>query len=87
MSLFLILKKFDAVNLILGKLATQVKASKLTENELTKIILAQDEEAKIENRLEQLKNRKYNDDDDDGEGAGGGGGGGGGGDDGTPPRP
>ena len=81
------IKKCDVVNLILGKLATQVKASKLTGNELTKIILAQDEMAKIENRLEQLKNRKYNGDDDDDEGACGGGGGRGGGNDGTPPRP
>ena len=40
---------------MIGKIASQVKASKLTEDQLTKIVLMQDEIAKIENRLEQLK--------------------------------
>ena len=50
-------KKFDIQNPIIGKIATQVKASKLTEDQLTKRILMQDEIAKIENQLEQLKNQ------------------------------
>ena len=42
-------------NPIIGKIATQVKASKLTEVRLTKKILMQDQIAVIENRLEKLK--------------------------------
>ena len=48
-------KKFDLTNPIICKIASQVKASKLTEDQLTKRILMQDEIAKIENRLKQLK--------------------------------
>ena len=36
-------KKFDLVNPVIGKLATQVKASKLTDYELTKKFLGQGE--------------------------------------------
>ena len=77
-------KKFDLQNPIIGKLATQVKASKLTEDQLTKKILMQDQIANIENRLEELRKPiNINDNsDDDTKWSGGGGGV----DDGTPPR-
>ena len=48
-------QKFDLQSPMIGKIATQVKASKLTEDQLTKMILMQDEIAKIENQLKQLK--------------------------------
>ena len=71
-------KKFDTQNSIIGKLATQIKASKLTEEQLTNNILMRDQIADIENRLPELKKRDNN----DGKGSGGsgvsGGGGGGG---------
>ena len=51
------MKKFGLQNPIIGKIASQVKASKLTEDQSTKRILMQDEIAKIENQLEQLKNQ------------------------------
>ena len=55
-------KKFDLQNPIIGKIATQVKACKLTEDQLTKNILMQDE---IENRLEKWKRPiNVNDSDD-----------------------
>ena len=62
-------KKFDLQNPIIGKLATQVKASKLTKDQLTKKKLIQDQIANIENRLEELKkpiNINDNSDDDTG---------------------
>ena len=62
-------KKFDLQNPIIGKLATQVKASKLTKDQLTKKNLIQDQIANIENRLEELKkpiNINDNSDDDTG---------------------
>ena len=74
------IKKFDLVNPVIGKLATQVW-NKLTDYELTKKILNQDEIDKLQLRLDALKYGINND--DDGEGRGGGGGGGGG-DDWTP---
>ena len=37
------MKKFDLVNPVIGKLATQVKASKLTDYQLTKKLLQQGE--------------------------------------------
>ena len=37
------MKKFDVVNPVIGKLATQVKASKLTDYQLTKKLLQQGE--------------------------------------------
>ena len=80
-------KKFDLENPIIGKLVTQVKASKLTEDQLTKKILIQDQIANIENRLEELKKPiNINDNSDDNTGAPDGSGGGGGGNNGTPPR-
>ena len=52
------IKKFDAQNPIIGKLATEIKASKVTEEQLTNNILIKDEIAKIENRLDEL--RRFN---------------------------
>ena len=70
-------KKCDMQNPIIGKIATQVKASKLTEVRLTKNILMQDQIAVIENRLEKLKQpTKIDFDSDDNGGTGGGRGGG-----------
>ena len=48
------MKKFDQVNPIIGKLATQVKASKLTDFELTKKILQKDEVDELQLRLDKL---------------------------------
>ena len=48
-------QKFDLENAIIGKLAAQVEASKLTEDQLTKIILMRDQVSNIENRLEELR--------------------------------
>ena len=72
------IKKFDIQNPVIGKLVSQVKASKLTREQLTKKILLGDDIALIENRLEELKklvnvNRNSDDDDDnnnDGDGGG-----------------
>ena len=77
-------KKFDMQNPIIGKIATQVKASKLTEDQLTRRILMQDQISDIANRLEKSKRPIRRDSDDDG---GGGSGGGGGSDGGLPPTP
>ena len=77
------MKKFDLVNPVIGKLATQVKASKLTDYQLTKKLLEQGEVDKLQLRLDALK-YGINKDDDDDENRGGRGGGGGGGEDGTP---
>ena len=76
------MKKFDLVNPVIGKLATQVKASKLTDYQLTKKLLEQDEVDKLQLRLDALKYGVNKDEDDD-ENKGGGGGGEGG-DDGMP---
>ena len=69
------MKKFDLVNPVIGKLASQYRASKLTDYELTKKLLEQD---KLQLRLDALKYgiNKNNDDKNDG-----------GGDDGTPGPP
>ena len=77
------MKRFDLVNPVIGKLATQVKASKLTDYQLTKKLLEQGEVDKLQLRLNALK-YGINKDDDDDENRGGRGGGGGGGEDGTP---
>ena len=77
-------KKFDMQNPIIGKIATNVKASKLTEDQLTRRILMQDQISDIANRLEKLK-RPIRRDSDDGGGSGSGVGGGGDGD--LPPTP
>ena len=49
------MKKFDLVNPVIGKLATQVRASKLTDYELPKKILNQGEIYKLQLRLDALK--------------------------------
>ena len=60
------MKKFDLVNPVIGKLASQVKASKLTDYELTKKILQKGEVDDLQRRLGRLKyGVKKNDDDDD----------------------
>ena len=75
------MKKFDLVNPVIGKLATQVKASKLTDYQLTKKLLQQGEIDELQLRLDKLK---YGVDKDDGKkGSSGTGSGGGGGDEGT----
>ena len=78
-------KKLDMQNPIIGKVSTQVKASKLTEDQLTRRILMQDQIYDIESRLEKLKHLIRMDSDNDG--GGGGSGGGGGGDGGLPQTP
>ena len=57
------MKKFDLVNPVIGKLATQVRASKLTDYQLTKKILNQGEVDKLQLRLEALKYGINKDDD------------------------
>ena len=74
------MKKFDLVNPVIGKLATQVRASKLTDYQLAKKILNQGEIDKLPLRIDALKYGINKDGDDDG----GRGGSGGGGDEGTP---
>ena len=59
------MKKFDLVNPVIGKLASQVKASKLTDYELTKKILQKGEVDELQLRLDKLKYGIPNDDDDD----------------------
>ena len=59
------MKKFDLVNPVIGKLDTQVKASKLTDYEVTKKILMQGEIDALQQRLEKLKYGVKKDDDDD----------------------
>ena len=76
------MKKFDLVNPVIGKLASHVRASKLTDYDLTKKFLEQGEIDKLQLRLDALKYGINKDDDDDDGGTGRGGGGGG--DDGTP---
>ena len=75
------MKKFDLVNPVIGKLATQVKASKLTDYQLTKKLLEQGKVGKFQLRLDALK---YGINEDDDENKGSGGSGCGGDDDGTP---
>ena len=83
--IFYDMKKVDQVNRVIGKLASQVKASKLTDYELTKKLLQKGEVDELKLRLDKLKYGTPKDDDDDNKPAGGSGGGG----DGTPgpPRP
>ena len=63
---------------MIGKLTTQVKASKLTDYQLTKKILQQGEIDELQLRLDKLNYGIKKDDDDDnnntGRGVGGGGG-------------
>ena len=77
------MKKFDLVNPVIGKLATQVKASKLTDYQLTKKLLEQGKVEKLQLRLDALKYR-VNKNDYENENKGCGGSRGGGGNDGTP---
>ena len=69
------MKKFDLVNPVIGNLASQYRASKLTDYELTKKLLEQD---KLQLRLDALKYWINKNDDDKNDG---------GGDDGTPGPP
>ena len=70
------MKKFDLVNPVIGKLATQVKASKLTDYQLTKKLLEQSEVDKLQLRLDALKyGVNKNDDENKGSGSSGGRGG------------
>ena len=50
-------KKFDQQNPIIGKLAKQIKASKLTDEQITKKKIMKGEIAKVEDRLFDLKKR------------------------------
>ena len=59
------MKKFDLVNPVIGKLASQVKAGKLTDYELTKKILQKSEVDELQLRLDKLKYGVPKDDDDD----------------------
>ena len=82
------MKKFDLVNPVIGKLASQVRASKLTDYQLTNKLLEQGEIDKLQLRFDALKYGINTDDDEDGEtGSGRGGGGNGGSDGGTPGPP
>ena len=70
-------KKFDMTNPVIGKLAAQIKANKLSNEDLTKKILMQGEVEKIKNRLAEIKkwgtrSTRLDDDDNSGPGAGGG---------------
>ena len=80
------MKKFDQVNPVIGKLAAQVKASKLTDYELTKKILQQGEVDELQQILDNFKYGVPKDDDNEGNKRRPGGGGGSGGTPG-PPRP
>ena len=65
--LFNDVERFHQQNPIIGKLATQINAAKLSEKDLVKRQLLKGEIDKIENRLYNLKNAniKKNDNDDD----------------------
>ena len=78
------MKKFDLVNLVIGELASQVRASKLTDYELTKKLLEQGEIDKWQLRLGALKYGINNDVDENGGTGRGGDVGGNDADDGTP---
>ena len=68
------MKKFDQVNPVIGKLAAQVKASKLTKQEINQKLLDNFEADTIQARLDKLKYGSPDDDDDDNKkGLGGGG--------------
>ena len=72
-------KKFDVLNPVIAKLATQLKASKLTDYELMKKILGQGETDKLQNRFDLFRGLGVDDSDDDENMGGLGGGSGGGG--------
>ena len=82
------MKKFDLVNPVIGKLASQVCASKLTDYQLTNKLLEQGEIDKLQLRFDALKYGINTDGNEDGEtGSGRGGGGNDGSDGGTPDPP
>ena len=58
------MKKFDQVNPIIGKLAAQVRASKLTEKEINQKLLDNFEADRIQARLDRLRKGRRDDDDD-----------------------
>ena len=58
------MKKFDQVNPVINKLASQVIASKLTDYELTKKLLQKGEADELQLRLDEIKYGVPNDDDD-----------------------
>ena len=62
--LFNDVEKFHQQNPIIGKLATQINVSKLSERDLVKRRLLEGEINKIEDRLQSLKYGKVNKDDD-----------------------
>ena len=59
------MKKFDQVSLVIGKLAAQVKASKLTEQEVNQKLLDNFEAEQLQARLDQLRYGGLDDSDDD----------------------
>ena len=59
------MKKFDQVNPITGKLAAQVKARKLTEQEVNQKLLDNFEADQLQARLDKLRYRGPDDSDDD----------------------
>ena len=63
--MFYDMKKFDQVNPVIGKLAAQVKASKLTEQELNQKLLDNFEADTLQARLDKLKYGSPDDIDDD----------------------
>ena len=67
------IKKFDQVNPLIGKLAAQVKASKLTEQEVNQKLLYNFEADQLQARLDKLRygGPDDSDDDDDKKGPGG----------------
>ena len=81
------MKKFDLVNPVIDKLASQVRASKLTDYELTKKLLEQGEIDKLHLRLDALKYGINKDDNEIGRTGRGGGGGGNDDDDDETPGP
>ena len=66
------MKKFDVINPVNGKLATQVKASKLTDYQLTKKLLEQGEVDKLQLQLDALKYEVNKNEDEDNNIRGGG---------------
>ena len=69
--LFNDVEKFHQQNPIIGKLATQINVSKLSERDLVKRRLLEGEISKIEDRLYNLKYGKVNKGDDDNDPKGG----------------
>ena len=80
------MKKIDLVNPVIGKLAIQVKASKLTDYQLTKKNLQQREIDELQLRFDKLKYGVKKDDDDNNTRPHGGGGRSGGTSDPGPPN-